>query len=130
MQEVPGLNPGAAHQSLEPISPILRLQVAKMRQGSRKGWCAQKPSTRDDKINLDVLLPSPAGGRPRPARPPRVPALRAAGVGGDVSRVGRGEGGDEGTLHGTVVFICWPNVLISFCEAKVDVKIYIAHIFS
>ncbi len=84
-----------------------------MRQGSRNGWCTRKPSTRDDqkKINLDVLLPSPAGGRPGPAWPPCVPALRAAGVGGDVARVGRGEGGDEGTLHGTVVTIGWPNVL-------------------
>ena len=32
-----------------PNTPIPRLQVAKMRQGSRKGWCTQKPSTRDDK---------------------------------------------------------------------------------
>ena len=36
-QEVRGLNPGAAPPSLEPISPIPRLQVAKMRQGSLKG---------------------------------------------------------------------------------------------
>ena len=36
----PGVsNPGAAPPTLEPISPIRRLQVAKMRQGSQKGWC-------------------------------------------------------------------------------------------
>ncbi len=32
-----------------PNTPIPRLQVAKMCQGSRKGWCTRKPSTRDDK---------------------------------------------------------------------------------
>ena len=48
MQEVPGSNPGAAPATLEPISPIPRLQVAKMCQGSQKGWCTRKPSTRDD----------------------------------------------------------------------------------
>ncbi len=49
MQEVWGSNLGAAPPTLEPISPIPRLQVAKMRQGSRKGYCTRKPSTRDDK---------------------------------------------------------------------------------
>ncbi len=51
MQDVPGSNPGAAPPTLEPISPIPLLQVAKMRQGSRKGWCTRKLGTRDDKKN-------------------------------------------------------------------------------
>ncbi len=41
-QEVRGLNPGAAPPTLEPISPIPRLQVAKMRQGSLKGMVYAK----------------------------------------------------------------------------------------
>ncbi len=54
MQEVPGSNPGAAPPTLDPISPVPHLQVAKMRQGSRKGWCTRKPSTRDDPKKLLV----------------------------------------------------------------------------
>ena len=42
MQEVRGSNPGAAPPSLEPISPIPRLQVAKMCQGSLKGMVYAK----------------------------------------------------------------------------------------
>ncbi len=55
MQEVRGSNPGAAPPTLEPISPIPRLQVAKMCQGSRKGWCTRKLSTRDDKKNQCII---------------------------------------------------------------------------
>ncbi len=42
MQEVRGSNPSAAPPSLEPTSPIPRLQVAKMRQGSLKGMAYAK----------------------------------------------------------------------------------------
>ncbi len=41
-QEVLGSNPGAAPHILEPISPIPRLQVAKMCQGSLKGMVYAK----------------------------------------------------------------------------------------
>ncbi len=49
MQKDLGSNHGAAPPTLEPISPIPHFQVAKMRQGSQKGWCTQKPSARDEK---------------------------------------------------------------------------------
>ncbi len=42
MQEVRGSNPGAAPPSLEPTSPIPRLQVTKMCQGSLKGMVYAK----------------------------------------------------------------------------------------
>ncbi len=57
-QEVRGSNPGAAPPTLEPISPVPRHQVAKMRQGSQKGCCTRKPSTRDDKKKLDRTVSS------------------------------------------------------------------------
>ncbi len=56
MQEVPGSNPSTKVWS--PNTPIPRLQVAKMRHGSQKGWCTRKPSTRDDK---KIFLNEPVG---------------------------------------------------------------------
>ncbi len=65
MQEVRGSNPGAAPPTLELISPIPCLQVAKMCQGSQKGWCTRKPSTRDDKKNNKYFVQKEGtGGAP------------------------------------------------------------------
>ncbi len=62
-------NPGVAPPTLEPISRIPRLQVAKMRQGSQKGWCTRKPSTRDDKKIIGEFRAHLEEGVKNPASP-------------------------------------------------------------